>query len=406
MFNLLIALITGVLIGWNFHAFYHQLSPPNILKNEINISKISNIETTSQPPKVISPTEENISIKTAQQNLNQDKKHEKINDKNTSVVNPFFHFLAQNQFSDAMAIYLDAPNQKLPLYRSHLLDYFKQKSSTQPNEAINHMLEFIQLEPKHKTVSLELIKTYQSIKAYKEAIKLITQRIESVSASESEKLYPILIQNSQLYINQLKDMQEFQKLINFLQAQIELGIKTPFYIYALANVYLEMQNYTTATTLLQEIEYDYDYGEKAKKLLKFIEQKINENKEYTHQLPLDKIGEHFTIDVEIDNTFVTLLLDTGATLTMVNEEKISSLTIIKENIILNTAGGEINAQLQEANTFSIGDIHLQQFKIVSSNFPQKHADGLLGMNFFKRFKFKIDQENALLYLSSKEKVAL
>ncbi|HIP51245.1 MAG TPA: hypothetical protein EYG94_04070 [Campylobacterales bacterium] len=154
--------------------------------------------------------------------------------------------------------------------------------------------------------------------------------------------------------------------------------------------------------VLHEIE-DSNYEEKAQILLSFIKEKINKIQEYSHKFSLKKIGEHFTIDVTINNEPITLLLDTGATLTLVNESKLpSSLNIIKENILLNTAGGEVYTQLQEADVFSIGEIELKRFQIVSSSFEQKEADGLLGMNFFKQFRFKIDQEKAVLYLSRKE----
>ena len=38
MLNLILALSLGVIIGWSFHAFYNELSTPNIIRNDINIS--------------------------------------------------------------------------------------------------------------------------------------------------------------------------------------------------------------------------------------------------------------------------------------------------------------------------------------------------------------------------------
>ncbi|CAA6817254.1 MAG: Unknown protein, partial [uncultured Sulfurovum sp.] len=224
---------------------------------------------------------------------------------------------------------------------------------------------------------------------------------ETASATEVESLHLNLISTSKSHVEELKASKNLLKLLSFLKERIEIGIKVPFYTYTLAQYYVNIQEYTLATQVLKELEYDEEYGEKAKNLLKEIEEKIVQNQEYTHQLVLNKVGEHFTITVHVNHEPLTLLLDTGATLTMVNEEKISSLTILKENITLNTVGGEIHAQLQEADTFSVGDIELEKFQIVTSPFEQKNADGLLGMNFFKRFKFKIDQEAGLLYLGKK-----
>jgi len=396
MFNLLLALIIGLVVGWNFHAFFIQLNPPHIFKNEINTSKVSQKVITKQEmisqedsPKSASEINRTTiaSIKVKETSPQQDS---------------FYSLLEKNLFSDAMAHYLDANIDKLPTYRSTLLNYFQTKSTTKPKEAIQQMVEFIELEPEHKAVSLELIKTYKSTKTYKKAIETITKLSEMVSASELELLHGDLIETSQHYIDELKRTQNFKELLTFLHKRIELGIKTPFYIYTLAHYYVDIQKYDEAIVLLKEIEYDYDYGPKVKNLLALIQKKINQENEYPYQLHLNKTGEHFTIDAHIENTPLTLLLDTGATLTMVNASKLSSLPLIKDHILLNTAGGEIDAQLKEADTFSIGEIQLEKFQVVSASFEQEDADGLLGMNFFKKFKFKIDQENALLHLSPKD----
>lgn len=87
---------------------------------------------------------------------------------------------------------------------------------------------------------------------------------------------------------------------------------------------------------------------------------------------------------------------------MINEEKLSSApTLINDNVTLKTAGGEVLAQLKMAQKFTVGEIELENFKVTTSSFTHGNADGLLGMNFFQKFKFKIDQEKKLLYLSEK-----
>jgi clan AA aspartic protease (TIGR02281 family) len=319
MFNLLLALITGLVIGWNFHSFFMQLNPPNILRNQINIVQPIKEEIVSiaTPPKLsIHEIKEKIQIvkKNIPKKVNKEKNVSNISlvsakIKNIQKTDTFYDFLQNDLFSDAMSLYIDASEAKLLFYQPTLLQYFETKVEETPQEALEQMFEFQELEPSERKVNLEI---------------------------------------------------------------------------------------------LQEIE-DNSYEEKAKILLKLIKEKIDKKQEYQYEISLQKVGEHFTVNVEINNLSLSLLLDTGATLTMVNEEKLSSTLItIEENILLNTAGGEIHAKLQEADTFSVGDIELKKFQIVSSSFEQKEADGLLGMNFFKQFEFKIDQEKALLYLSKKE----
>ena len=164
---------------------------------------------------------------------------------------------------------------------------------------------------------------------------------------------------------------------------------------------LEQEEKRVDLELLYDID-DNNYEEKAKELLRLIEEKITKTNEYTYAIALKKFGEHFTVNVTIEGIPLTLLLDTGATFTLVNESKLFSLQVINENLKLNTAGGMINAQLVEASRFSLEDIELEKFQLVLANFTQKNVDGLLGMNFFKQFKFKIDQDKSILYLSTNE----
>ena len=350
MFNLLLALSLGIVIGWTFHAFFNELGTPNIIRNEINIS-MNRAEPTklkSQETSLHNQNEVNNSQQKIQKNL-----------KKKGEVDYFYTLLNRGLFSDAMALYLEAPEKKLSLYRLKLLEYFQKEIKTNTPLAITQMYEFIELETEHREVAKLLIETLSSSKNY-------------------------------------------HKLVTFLEEQIARSGSPAFYTYKLAEYNVKIENYIKAIELLKEIEFDENFGEKAKRLLEQINRKIEKAKEYTYTIPLKKSGDHFTVNVSINNTPLTLLLDTGATLTMINEERLPSLTIVKENVALQTAGGEINAQLQEAEKFSIGELELEKFQLVSSSFEQKDADGLLGMNFFKKFKFKIDQENEILYLSWKE----
>ena len=396
MFNLLLTLMVGILIGWNFNAFFSALNAPKIIQNEINLSQSSATEPTEaleqniseekrERPKVLSISKP--SVKTPIRE---------------SETNPFYTLLKQNLFSDAMALYLDARPEEVLRYRTTLKKYFQTKRSENPQEAIREMLEYIELEPEHRSTKIELIETYKDLEEYTKAIQLITELIDT-SNDENEKLHSNLLNSSQSYIDLLNNAKNFQELSHFLTERIEQGLQLPFYTYALAKHHINMQRFDLASKLLIELEFDEEYGEKAKNLLLEIEKSQAQEQEYLHKFPLTKEGSHFTIEVSLNNnTPLTLILDTGATITMINEDKLSSLTMVNEHITLQTAGGEIVGQILEADTLNVGDIALQNFQVTTSDYTQEKADGLLGMNFFKEFKFKIDQEENFLYLSEKK----
>ncbi|MBU1668426.1 retroviral-like aspartic protease family protein [bacterium] len=397
MFNLLLALMVGILIGWNFNAFYSALNTPKIINNDINISQSIPID-----PSGKSIEKEKIKIADTEKTLTIEATPEVKTPPKTSQTDTFYTLLNQNLFSDAMALYLDANQKNLSLYRVSLEEYFQKKSLSSPEDAIREMLEYIELEPEHRNTQLQLIETYKNLEQYKKAINLLTELIETTTHIDNDKLNSNLLSSSQSYIELLKNSKNFQELSNFLEERIEHGLHLPFYIYALAEHHVTMQKFAPAIKLLKELEFDDEYGEKAKNLLLEIEKAQAQEQEYVHKLPLIKKGEHYTIEVMVDNTPLTLLLDTGATLTMINEDKLSSLTMINDHITLKTAGGEIPAQIQEAQSFNVGDIELQNFQVTTSAYKQEKADGLLGMNFFKEFKFKIDQEESVLYLSERK----
>ena len=311
MFNLLLALIAGLVIGWNFHAFFMQLSPQNILKNDINSNQK---EKKSVPISIIHKSviqKLPQKVETVQKETKTHNEQLSTLENNDTIKSDTFNSLLQdNLFSDAMSLYIDANEAKLLFYQSILIEYFETEVTNNPQKALEEMLEFQEIEPSERRVDMEA---------------------------------------------------------------------------------------------LNEIE-DNNYQEKSQILLNLIKEEMERNNEYTHEIPLKKLGEHFAVEVNINYQSVTLLLDTGATLTLVDKNRVdSTLNTIKENIVLSTAGGEISAKLKEAEHFSLGDVELEKFQLVVTNFKQNGADGLLGMNFFKKFKFKIDQEEAILYLSELEK---
>lgn len=393
MFNLILVLTIGIVIGWNFKTFFLALNPPQILNKEVNLTFKETADTVCETP------ESNIPIKPSKKSvieINTTSKSFVTTPKDTPTNDTFYTLLYQNLFSDAMALYLEANTQQLPLYQATLKDFFDEKSQINPTQTIQQMLEYIDIEPDNKTIKLQLIELYKHEEFYAKAIALLLELQEN---DPSEVLQNTLITTSQQYINQLKSTQNFQELIDFLKERIENASNPAFYIFTLAEYYVNMQEYTKAKALLKEIEFDEIYGEKAHQLLLQLKNNEKSAKEFAHKIPLEKSDDHFVVHVQINNTKATLLLDTGASYTLIDEEKITSLTPIKENINLHTAGGDIIAQLQEAETFSMGSIELHNFQITTTSFQSDKADGLLGMNFFKHFKFKIDQEAKILYLS-------
>jgi len=262
MFNIILALVTGVLIGWSFHSFFMELGRPNILKSEFNLS--SKIEPTEH---LLKTDKEPIPIETEKspQPLQVNKQLEK-----RDSTDPFYKKLKESHFSDAMAIYLDADNKNLKAYRVAILEYFKTQRLKYPHIAIQEMLEYMELEVKNQEVTLLLIETYKENKSYLKAIDLIIKLIEE---NENVQLHSNLIQTSQSYIDELKKEKKFQELIAFVEERINEGIEVPFYMYSLAQYFFDIEEYSLSIERLKEIEFDENYEERVKILLEKISKK-------------------------------------------------------------------------------------------------------------------------------------
>jgi len=385
MFNIILTLAAGILIGWNFHAFFISLSPPKILRKEFNLS-IQATETL--PPKEMKKEfNKSVITKTSPPTFN--------------------NLLDKNLFSKALKLFKESNEGNRSLYRERLHLFFEEKINNRSKEATLELNHYLKIEPENTQARLQLIEAYNNNEEYAKAIETIRVLSESSdSAIEQDRLNQRVIQLSKIYIDALNKAEKFQQLIDFLEKEIEIGTNSEFFTFNLGKFYaVTKKEYPLATKLLKEIEFDETYGEKAKALLQSMEKlkKENNNTNYTYKFPLEKKGEHFILSVSINDTPLKLLLDTGASRTLIDEELIPSLISLNRELTLQTAGGLITSKVKEAHTFKIEELEIKEFQLLTAPFKNRKADGLLGMDFLKKFTFKIDQEKHLLYLSYKTK---
>lgn len=146
-----------------------------------------------------------------------------------------------------------------------------------------------------------------------------------------------------------------------------------------------------------------NYQVKARDLLAKIDATLNA----PESISLKRQGEHFIVDATINaQVNVSLLLDTGASISLLSERAFDELMQYSEatylrDIQMNTAGGAIIASLYQVDEVNIQGNVVNDFVFAVSDFASDHNDGLLGMNFLKQFDFYIDQDNSELTLKDK-----
>ena len=319
-----------------------------------------------------------------------------------SLESKFSQLLKENLFSDAMSLYMDAKDEILGNLQAILMVYFERVSISTPLVAIEQMLEFHSMVSEGDKILLMLVELYKKRKSYSEAVELLSEMIQANDLESTTILIANLLSTSKAYLKELKDAQTFNSIISFLDERIMYGIESEFFTLLLAQHYMEQHEYFKAQEVLLSIEYEEKYKIKTAELLAVVKKKIELKEAYIYKIPLERRGKHFIVSVFMDNIPLRLMLDTGASTTSVRQDKLTSLTIVKENVKFRTAGGVVFNHMYKANIFRMGEIELRDFKISGLSYYDEDSDGLLGMNFLRKFDFKIDQHDNILYLTKTE----
>lgn len=121
-------------------------------------------------------------------------------------------------------------------------------------------------------------------------------------------------------------------------------------------------------------------------------------------IPLDQVGDHFLVSATIQERYPALLMiDTGASTTVISESLFRSMgrrvdTEFLGRYKINTANGQIRAPVYRFKSMSIGEFSVPDIAMVVLPLEDLNADGLLGMNFLRTFRFIIDQDDSELHL--------
>ncbi len=403
--KLLLTLLVGIILGW-FLRHYSSESRPSVSTPTISEVPTEKPETKPEPPLQKEAGRTPSGVKnhiiqgkavTAQPPVSEVPPADQ-------ALSDFGELLKKRLFDDAMERYMDADEEDIGLYRKLLMQYFDSRAKASPEQYLKEIEQFMEIDPEYREANDHLISFYLRQKRFLDAIAQIERAKEwGADESETQKLDALLKTSADAYVDRLKKEKDDGRLLSFLERMTEYDRFGGYYTMALAQQYFDLQQYDKSRTLLETLQNDTVYGSQAGKLLDKIIQSEARAREYEYAIPLHRRGDHFSVEVVIDSaTTLTLLIDTGATYTHIAEGKLFSPFVIRGGVRLHTAGGEITADLCRVGSFTVGEIELQNFDVMVSPFEQKGIDGLLGMNFFKRFKFFVDQKEAVLRLSRKK----
>ncbi|QDP01063.1 TIGR02281 family clan AA aspartic protease [Thalassotalea sp. PS06] len=316
-------------------------------------------------------------------------------------------FFNVRQFDSAADIYADIEIQSEEAathlkseWLTQAYQWLEQKQFT----LINNLLEnFLAYSSNDEDWLLVKINYFEAIDKKQEAVFLYYELIHNSFDYEKEEMW--LSQIHQIAEKQRRSFAHngaWHEQIDFFEPLLMEEPNYPPYILALSQAFIQLEEFDIADSYLDNISHLTAYqGQVAK-----LRRQMHSTQTELQAIKLNKINEHFLVNARINKQYRTnLMIDTGASITVLSEAYFNALKNsgdiqVNRQLEINTAAGNQTAYSVIVDHFNIGEHQLEDFEIVVMELPGfEKADGLLGMNFLKQFKFEIDQENSLLFLS-------
>jgi len=172
----------------------------------------------------------------------------------------------------------------------------------------------------------------------------------------------------------------------------------------LAEAHIALGNNEDARRALSLANLDPQMSRRTGELLNRINQAPLLDIDNTSAVSLRRSGDQFMVEASLNNSIeVTLLLDTGASLSIISYETLARLGISPDQAEkvgwFSTANGVVQAPIVSLAGFTVGGHIAENIEVGVMDVSESGAiDGLLGMNFLKLFKFYIDQGENKLHL--------
>lgn len=215
-------------------------------------------------------------------------------------------------------------------------------------------------------------------------------------------------------IEKLKAIKAWDVLATFLEPLWQFDPNRKSIILALAESYARQGQEFLMENVLASLPQGDLEGQRIRQLLlaqfspsdtKQPDAELPDPIQYERSISLTSLGDHFIAPIKLGRYPANLMIDTGASTTVITAEKFRTLNrrFAREYIgtfTVNTAGGPVSAPIFQFKQVFIGGFRIDDVAVVVLDMPDfSFADGLLGMNLLRQFDFKIDQQNQQLLLN-------
>jgi predicted aspartyl protease len=123
----------------------------------------------------------------------------------------------------------------------------------------------------------------------------------------------------------------------------------------------------------------------------------------TIRVPVQMTGASVIVPVTLNRRLKTFLaLDTGATTTMISHRIANNLGLRTDGprVVATTVNGHVSIPLARLGSIKVGEAEVHNLAVTVHDLsPATRVDGLLGLDFLKRFHVSIDSRNQHLILA-------
>ena len=325
--------------------------------------------------------------------------------------------------SSQIVVQQSLPDSEQPLTLDELYGYLREENwglltvavrefLKQSPDNIDALLIEAELIARTEPLSIALVHYYSlfDIALDFEQRKTITEKIERLFENATE---------------QLRFDRSWDLLAELLEPLVQIAPEERRYLILLAEAYAQQINEVMMENALAGLDSDDPAIESIRNILarkqtsdldedtltadvkSFDSQLDNTN---ITRIPLDRLGNQYTVETGIDGRPVRLMIDTGASTTAITTRAWSRLSQrVASQFIgifkVNTAAGFIEAPMFKVKSFTLGSLNFDDVSVMiipsrmMGDNPRTAPQGLLGMNILSSFNFQIDQQAAQLLLS-------
>ncbi len=225
----------------------------------------------------------------------------------------------------------------------------------------------------------------------------LSEKIEAGRNKKDIRKYNFLIVKFNTFSKELKDaVDELDKLQIEHEKASEAVAKYINQFMQLKKLFeKKYENLVAVDTLTLEQKKFYEkIAEKLNKLQQGIRQE---------RIKFARQKGHVVIEAIInDKAGIMMMIDTGATMTVISREVAQRLDIdydkLKKDVKLTGIGGQpLSAKFIILKSIKIGDVRARNVEaVIIKDKTFKDVDGLLGMSFLKKFSFSIDRKKQSL----------